>query len=76
MAIAIHNYSVMFAPEIVIFTGSFAASADLFMDSTKDHLEKLLARRRIGFDLLPKLKVSKLDNLAGLVGAAKVAFDR
>jgi glucokinase len=76
MAIAIHNYSVMFAPEIVVFTGSFAASADLFMDSTKDHLEKLLARRRIGFDLLPKLKVSKLDNLAGLVGAAKVAFDR
>jgi glucokinase len=76
MAIAIHNYAVMFAPEIVVFTGSFAASADLFMDSTKDHLEKLLARRRIGFDLLPKLKVSKLDNLAGLVGAAKVAFDR
>jgi glucokinase len=76
MAIALHNYAVMFAPEIVVFTGSFAASADLFMKSTQEHLEKLLARRRIGFDLMPKLKVSKLDNLAGLVGAAKVAFDR
>jgi predicted NBD/HSP70 family sugar kinase len=76
MAIALHNYAVMFAPEIVIFTGSFAATADLFIDSTKEHLEKLLVRRRIGFDLMPKLKVSKLDNMAGLVGAAKVAFDR
>jgi glucokinase len=76
MAIAIHNYAVMFAPEIVVFTGSFAATADLFMDATMDHLEKLLTRRRIGFDLLPKLKVSKLDNMAGLVGAAKVALDR
>ena len=76
MAIALHNYAVMFAPEIVVFTGSFAATADLFIDSTKEHLEKLLVRRRIGFDLMPKLKVSKLDNMAGLVGAAKVAFDR
>jgi glucokinase len=76
MAVTLHNYAVMFAPEIIVFTGSFAATADLFIDSTREHLEKLLVRRRIGFDLMPELKVSKLDNMAGLIGAAKVAFDR
>jgi glucokinase len=74
MAVALHNYAVIYAPELVVFTGSFAETADLFMDSTLEHLEKLLARRRIGFDLMPKLKVSKLDNQAGLVGGGYVAM--
>ena len=74
MAVALHNYAVIYAPEIVVLTGSFAATADLFLDSTREHLEKLLARRRIGFDLLPQIKVSKLENQAGLIGGAYVAF--
>ena len=73
MAIAIHNYSVIYSPEIVIFTGSFAAAADLFIDSTRKHLETLLARRRIGVDLMPKLAVSSLNNHAGLIGGAYIA---
>jgi glucokinase len=74
MAVAIHNYAVIYAPEIVVFTGSFAESCDLFMPSTKRHLERLLTRRRIGVDLMPKLAVSKLANQAGLIGGAFVAF--
>jgi len=76
MAVAIHNYAVIYAPELVIFTGSFAQAADLFMKKTQAHLEKLLARRRVGVDLLPKLKTSKLHNNAGLIGGAFVAFTR
>ncbi len=74
LATAIHNYAVIYAPEVVIFTGSFAEASDLFLDATKEHLEKLLARRRVGVDLMPKLKISKLNNMAGLIGGAYVAL--
>jgi glucokinase len=74
MAIAIHNYVVLFAPEIVVFTGSFADAADLFIKQTQIHLNRLLERRRVGVDLMPKLAVSGLDNQAGLIGAAYVAL--
>ncbi|OFZ03419.1 MAG: hypothetical protein A2X97_05590 [Bdellovibrionales bacterium GWA1_52_35] len=76
MAVAIHNYAVVYAPELVILTGSFAQTADLFMKKTKTHLEKLLVRRRVGVDLMPDLKVSSLHNNAGLIGGAFVAFTR
>lgn len=76
MAIAIHNFVVLYCPEIVVFTGSFAESASLFMDQTRRHLEHMLARRRVGTDLLPKLAVSSLDNQAGIIGGAYVAFHR
>jgi predicted NBD/HSP70 family sugar kinase len=74
MAVAIQNYVVLYAPEVVVFTGSFAATADLFLKKTQAHLERILARRRVGEDLMPKLAVSKLENHAGLVGGAYVAF--
>lgn len=76
MAVALHNYAVMYAPQVVALSGSFAATADLFVDSTLEHLAKLLARRRIGYDLMPNLKVSKLKNQAGLVGGAYIAMTR
>lgn len=76
MAVAIHNYAVLYSPEIVVFTGSFAETADLFIDETRRYLETLLARRRIGKDLLPKLAVSSLQNQAGLIGGAYVALHR
>ncbi|MBC7692066.1 MAG: ROK family protein [Methylotenera sp.] len=74
MASALHNFAVLYSPEIVIFTGSFAAASDLFLKQTKVHLEKLLERRRIGKDLLPKLVISCLHNNAGLLGGAYVAL--
>lgn len=76
MAIAIHNYVVLYCPEIVVFTGSFAESAPFFIPQTRQHLERLLARRRVGTDLMPKLAVSSLENQAGIVGGAYVAFNR
>ncbi len=74
LAIALHNYAVLYAPEIAVFTGSFAESADLFLEPTRRHLEHLLARRRVGVDLLPKLAISSLENRAGLIGGAFVAL--
>lgn len=46
MAIAMHNYVVIYAPEIFVLTGSFAEASDLFLDKTKEHLKALLERRR------------------------------
>ena len=76
MAVAIHNYVVCYSPEIVVFAGSFAEAAHLFIPSTIRHLKVLLKRRRVGVDLLPKLAVSSLDNKAGLLGGAYVALQQ
>lgn len=74
MAVAMHNYVTIYAPEVIVLTGSFAQASDLFLASTRTHLKKLLARRRSGVDLMPKLALSKLDNRAGLIGGAWVAL--
>lgn len=74
MAVAIRTYAVLYAPECVVFTGSFADASDLFLKKTQQHLEKLLERRRIGKDLMPKLMLSSLNNQAGLIGGAYVAM--
>ena len=76
MAIALHNYVVVFAPQIVVLTGSFAATSDLFLTSTREQLAHMLVRRRSGIDMLPKIVVSHLENLAGLIGGAYVAFEK
>lgn len=74
MAVAIHNYIVLYYPEVVVFTGSFAAASDLFLKNTEKRLEKLLERRNATMNLTPKLVVSTLENQAGLLGGAYVAF--
>ncbi len=76
MAVALHNYVVLYCPQIIVFTGSFANAADLFLKETEARLERLLARRRVGIDLMPRLAVSKLENSAGVLGAAYVALKR
>ncbi|MFL5813673.1 MAG: ROK family protein [Bdellovibrionia bacterium] len=75
MAIAVHNYCVIYCPELFVFTGSFAETADLFLPQVREHLKKLLKRRRKGIDLYPKLVVSSLENRAGLLGGAYVALN-
>jgi glucokinase len=74
MAVAIHNYVVCYCPEIVVLTGSFAAASDMFIEATEQHLLKMLARRRVGVDLVPELAVSSLENEAGLIGGAYLAL--
>lgn len=74
LAIALHNYVVIFYPETVVFTGSFAAAHDLFLKKTDKKLGELLKRRNQVFNIQPKLVISKLENQAGLLGGAYVAF--
>ncbi|OFZ70248.1 MAG: hypothetical protein A3K03_03725 [Bdellovibrionales bacterium RIFOXYD1_FULL_44_7] len=76
MAVTLGNYIAVYAPEIVIFTGSFAATSDLFLEKTRKLLKSRLTRRCRAIDLLPKLVLSKLHNKAGLIGAGYVAFTR
>ena len=74
LAVALHNYVVIFYPEIVVFTGSFAAAHDLFLEKTSKKLGKMLVRRNKVMNLQPKLLISKLENQAGLLGGAFVAL--
>lgn len=76
LAYAIETFVVLYAPELIVFTGSFADSSPLFLKQTRKHLLKLLTRRRVGIDLLPRLKISSLRNRAGLLGGAYIAFHR
>lgn len=74
MAIALHNFAVIYSPEVVVLTGSFAAASDLFLKNTVKRLDFLLERRNAAMKLSPKILISKLENQAGLLGGAFVAF--
>jgi glucokinase len=76
MSVAIQTYVVLYAPEIVVLTGSFAAASDLFLDEVRARLRDRVARRRVGVDLLPEITLSRLQNSAGLLGGAYVALHR
>ena len=76
MAVTIHNFVRLYSPELIVFAGSFAAAADLFIPSTRKYLEVYLARERKGIDLMPKLEVSKLNNSSGIIGGAYIALLR
>lgn len=74
LATLLHNFAVIYSPEIVVFTGSFAAASDLFLENTRKKLGKLLERRNQVMNLSPRLEISKLENQAGLLGGAFVAL--
>jgi glucokinase len=74
MAVAIHNYSVVFCPEVIVLTGSFAAASDLFLPQVRKETARLLRGRREGIDLLPEIRLSSLDNRAGLLGGAYIGL--
>lgn len=74
LAIAVHNYAVAYAPEIVVLTGGFAATSRFFLPRARRDLRELMKRRRTGIDLLPRLALSSLRNEAGVIGAARVAL--
>jgi len=73
MATALCNFAVIYCPEVVVLTGSFAAASDLFLTDTKKNLEALLARRNKAMNLTPKIEISSLENQAGLLGGAYIA---
>ncbi len=75
MAVAISNYIRVYYPEVIIFTGSFALAADLFLDKTKENLRQLLRwDHSKGETMTPKLEISHLQNSAGVIGGAHVAL--
>ncbi len=73
LAFAIRSLAVSFAPEVVVLSGGFSHSAELFLPSAKAKLPVLLKRYRDGVDLLPDLRVSKLQDEAALLGATWLA---
>jgi glucokinase len=76
LAHAIRTLCVLFAPEVVVLSGGFSHASDLFLNETNSYLPGLMERYREGVDLLPKLKVSKLQSDAGIMGAAFIATQK
>ncbi|MGE0526179.1 MAG: hypothetical protein AB7P49_03880, partial [Bdellovibrionales bacterium] len=54
-------------------SGGFSHASVLFLGRTRELLPELLARYRAGIDLLPEIRVSKLQDDAGVLGAAYLA---
>lgn len=71
LALAIRMYAMIYAPEVVVLTGGFAAAAPYFLPKTKKALVPLFRRHTKGINLLPVVKVSKFKEEAGVIGAAK-----
>ncbi len=76
LAIALRSLAVVFAPEVVVLSGGFTKASAFFLPATQKHLPQVMNRYREGVDLLPKIKVSKLGDSAGVLGAAFVARSR
>ncbi len=70
---AIRTLCVLFAPEVVVLSGGFSHASNLFLKETNSYLPTLMERYREGIDLLPKVKISKLQSDAGIMGAAYIA---
>lgn len=73
LAQAIRTLCVMFAPEVVVLSGGFSHASSLFLNETEKVLPGMMERYRDGIDLVPKVKVSKLKDDAGILGAAYIA---
>ncbi len=71
----LYSQVMLFAPEVVVLSGGFSNAYDLFLKRTESHLGNLLKMHRVGVDMLPKLKISKFRDEAGLLGAAFVALN-
>lgn len=72
----LHNIVVLYYPEKVVLTGSFAEASPFFLPSTEEKLRALLSRRLKSVPLLPKIQPSILGNKAGVLGAAYIALWR
>lgn len=74
MARAVQNLVVTYGVSRVIYSGSFSHAFPFFIEKTLSTLQVLLKDRRVGFDFMPELKLSQIQETAGLVGAAKMAL--
>lgn len=76
LATAIRALSVTFAPEVVVISGGFSHAHSLFLEETRKTLPVIMERYRNGVDLVPEVKVSKLQMEAGILGAAYLALKK
>jgi glucokinase len=76
LAAYLNNMVVLFYPEKVILTGSFANAHENFLPNAEKILHSLLHRRLKTLPIQPKIKISKLGNSAGLLGAAYIALHK
>lgn len=70
----LNDLVVLYYPERVILTGSFAAAHPHFLKTSLARLEVLLERRLRTIPLLPEMRLSRLGDHAGVLGAAYVAM--
>jgi len=70
------NTVVLFYPEQILLTGSFAEAAPYFLPQAEEELKRLLERRLKTLKIYPKIRVSRLGNRAGVLGAAYVALHK
>lgn len=76
LAQAIRVLAVLFAPEVVVISGGFSHASSLFLEETRKVLPELMVRYREGIDLVPEVKVSHLQDDAGILGAAYLALGK
>ena len=69
------NLVVLFYPEKVILTGSFAAAHPHFLGAAESRLRELIQRRLRTLPLYPEIRVSRLDSKAGVLGSAYIAMN-
>lgn len=70
----LHNLVVLYYPEEVILTGSFANTSSHFLSISQERLHQLIERRLKTIPLMPKIRISRLQNKAGVLGGAYIAL--
>jgi len=76
LAQTVRALAVLFCAETVVMSGGFSHAHAYFLKHAQERLPELLVRYREGVDLLPELKVSRLQDDAGILGAAYVALQK
>lgn len=61
-------------PKQIIFSGSFTEASPFFLESSIESVEKEMQRQQKSLKIIPKIRISKLKNQSGLLGAAYMAL--
>jgi glucokinase len=71
----LYNDSILFYPDVILLSGSFAKASGFFLEKTQTKLMQLFKRREHSEPgICPKIHLSKIDN-AGLLGAASLVLN-
>lgn len=70
------NMITLFYPKKIVLTGSFAEAHPLFLPEAGEKLRQLLERRLQTMPIYPEIRLSRLGNRAGVLGAAFIALHK